>query len=77
MAETTVLSCPLCLRADEADTMVTFDIPHHAFLKSAHATICRNCCESIGQAIGAMIEAGEAAQPSESAPPAEPDSRGE
>jgi hypothetical protein len=43
--EVAILTCPLCLNADEADAMVRVELEHAAF--GRFTTLCRLCAYAI------------------------------
>lgn len=47
MADDGVASCQLCLNADEVDSMMVIDIPHHLIDGAPPVTICRQCVATI------------------------------
>lgn len=44
------LSCPICLRADEPDSMVHVTLEHSAVAPGSRAAICQECVTAIMQA---------------------------
>ena len=61
MAGPRLISCPLCLCANESDSLLTFPIEHHAILKNASASICQSCTEAICVAVAERADAALAA----------------
>lgn len=57
MADDGVASCQLCLRADERDSMLIIEIPHHLIEGAAPMTICRQCVGTIAYAARKALEA--------------------
>lgn len=50
MAKNGGVSCLLCLRADDLESVLRVEIPHHAILEKAIAPICRDCAAAIARA---------------------------
>jgi tRNA A-37 threonylcarbamoyl transferase component Bud32 len=62
MAQAEGLSCPICLQADEPESMVHVEIAHGAVVREQRVAICRQCVEAIGRAVHELASAGGAAE---------------
>lgn len=51
MSDPLAVTCPLCLRADELDSMVAVPIPLHAFNPSIVMDLCRTCAFAVAKAV--------------------------
>jgi hypothetical protein len=58
MAQAEGLSCPICLQADEPESMLHVNIEHGAVVREQSVAICRQCVEAIGRAVRDMASAG-------------------
>lgn len=47
------LTCPLCLQADEPQSMLTLELEHHRIVRGMKVSICLRCFEAAAQALGA------------------------
>ena len=55
--EIAVLTCPLCLRADEVDSMVAVVLEHAPHYQARRVALCRQCAFAIVEAVAASGEA--------------------